>query len=79
MCKNNEIDDHNNDVNVENDEEDPAVVWIAVQIFKCQANIRAQAATDISLKNLDWEDSDQEDNIPLVKKKNNKLFLCKTL
>ena len=43
---------------------------------KCQANIGAEAATDILLEN--WDDSDREDSILLVKKKK-KLFLCKTL
>ena len=48
----------------------------SVDRSKCQANIGAEAATDISLEN--WDDSDREDSILLVKKKK-KQFLCKTL
>ena len=48
----------------------------SVDRSKCQANIGAEATTDISLEN--WDDSDREDSILLVKKKK-KLFLCKTL
>lgn len=44
----------------------------SVDRSKCQANIGAEAATtDISLEN--WDDSDREDSILLVKKKK-KLF-----
>ena len=52
-------------------------MWSSVDRSKCQANIGAEAATtDISLEN--WDDSDREDSILLVKKKK-QLFLCKTL